>query len=461
MRRNLLLQLTIAVFLPSLGAFLLAWVGFYQFENTMEGLAGSYVQNLARGAAARLESTQWDLRTDGTWRLKKFRPRLRGLGDLTFEDMNIPGMFAIFDEEGNLVYGTSDIPLLSVIWDQPINAMSTQKIKGPDGKTYTVAVYPILETDLFVLAAVSWDNLFGPMVTLTTIWPFIIGMLGLVGIFSVYVMWQKVILPLKDMEEEISQLKWGEETPQKVAPEAVNELQKLREALVMLADSAIDKERLARRYVNDLVKIQEEERARISREIHDGPLQDITALLQRLRLLSMEMDSPCEREKCLDEAERVAMTSVREMRELCDNLTPPWLDLGLSQAITELTERLSAQLGIKIITDLQDVPELPNEATLAFFRVVQEAINNSARHSGASCVKISLRDTGKKLLLQIEDDGQGFEVPENITELRVHGHRGLSNMKERMSIVGGTMEISSAPGKGTVIRCELPFQTVK
>ena len=66
MRKNLLVQLTIAVFLPSLGAFLLAWVGYCQFEKTMEGVAASYVQNLARGVAARLESSKWDLRTDGS-----------------------------------------------------------------------------------------------------------------------------------------------------------------------------------------------------------------------------------------------------------------------------------------------------------------------------------------------------------------------------------------------------------
>ena len=163
-----------------------------------------------------------------------------------------------------------------------------------------------------------------------------------------------------------------------------------------------------------------------------------------------------QRDRRISEAESVAMTSVREMRELCNNLTPPWLDLGLSQAITELTERLGKQLNIKIILNVQEVPELPNDVTLAFFRVVQEAINNSAHHAKATYVKISLRDSGGMLRLKIEDDGSGFVVPENITELRVRGHRGLSNMKERMSLVGGTLEITSAPGKGTVISCELP-----
>ncbi len=461
MRRNLLLQLTVAVFLPSLGAFLLAWIGFCQFENTMEGIAGSYVQNLARGAAARLESSQWDLRTDGTWQPNQYRSRILGLGEMMADEMAVPGMFAVFDSDGNLVYGSPDVTILSIIWDMPISVMSPQKIRGPDGRWYTIAVYPMLQRNLFVLAAVSWDKLLGPMVSLTTFWPFIMGILGLIGIFSVYIMWQKVIMPLKDLEEEVSMLKWGEEVPLKNAPEAVTELQKLREALVVLANSAIEKVRLSRRYVNDLVKVQEEERARISREIHDGPLQDLTALIQRLRLLSLDMDSPAEREKQLEEAEKVAMAGVREMRELCNNLTPPWLDLGIVQALTELSERQSAQLKIKIHLDLQEIPDLPDDVTLAFFRVAQEAVNNSARHGAAENVSISLKNTGKMILLQIEDDGKGFEVADNFTELRVQGHRGLSNMRERMSIVGGNFSIFSAPGKGTVIRCELPLVTVQ
>ncbi|NCB73061.1 MAG: sensor histidine kinase, partial [Clostridia bacterium] len=277
----------------------------------MEGIAGSYVQNLARGAAARLESSQWDLRTDGTWQPNQYRSRILGLGEIMADDMAVPGMFAVFDSDGNLIYGTSDVTILSIIWDKPLTIMSPEKIRGPDGRFYTIAVYPMLQRNLFVLAAVSWDKLLGPMVSLTTFWPFIMGILGLIGILSVYIMWQKVIMPLKDLEEEVSMLRWGEEVPLKNAPEAVTELQKLREALVVLANSAIDKVQLSRRYVNDLVKVQEEERARISREIHDGPLQDLTALIQRLRLLSIDMDSPVEREKQLKEAESAAMAGVK------------------------------------------------------------------------------------------------------------------------------------------------------
>ena len=220
--------------------------------------------------------------------------------------------------------------------------MCPNKYEEADGNYYTIAFYPVLNKNLFVLAAVSSKELLGPMVTLTTFWPFMVGTLGLIGIFAVFIMWQKVIMPLKDLEEEISLLKWGEDIPQKNAPEAVNELQKLRAAIVTLAHSAIDKAVLNRRYVTDIVKVQEEERSRISREIHDGPLQDVTAVIQRLRLLATDLDSPEKMRQRLVEAENAALAGVREMREVCNNLTPPWLDLGLAQALTELSERQNA-----------------------------------------------------------------------------------------------------------------------
>lgn len=461
MRKRVLVQLTIAVLLPSLGAFLLAWVAFCQFENAMEKVAASYVQNLARGAAARLESSGWDLRIDGSWRPSQFRSLIVGLADLMEDDILIPGTFAVFDGRGNLLYATSDVDMLTAIWNKSFPVMGARTTKDDKGKTYSVAVYPVLERDIFVVAAVSWERFLGSIVPMTVIWPFLIGLLGLTGILAVYVMWQKVILPLKDLEEEVSGLKWGEDEPEEKAPDAADELQRLRDSFVLLAKSAIERVNLSKHYVNDLVRVQEEERARISREIHDGPLQDVTALIQRLRLLASDIDSPDKRRDSLKEAEKVAMFGVREMRQLCDNLTPPWLDLGISHALTELSERLSRQLNVKIYLDAEEVKDLPDDAVMALFRVTQEAVNNSVRHGGAGKVRVILKKTDDKVLLDIEDDGKGFEVPCNVEELRIQGHRGLSNMKERLSIVGGTIKINSSEGGGTVIHCELPLPVVE
>lgn len=457
MRRNLLVQLTIAILMPYICGFLIAWLGFYQFEKTMEGVAASYARNLAHSAAARLESSQWDTYTGGSWKPKQSRSRIVGINEMLLSGINVPGIFAVFDNTGNLLFGPDDAEMLSGVLINESFAGETKKINGPDGRIYTVSIYPIVRRDVYIVAAIAWSDLLGPMVALSTFWPFITGLLGLIGIFTVYIMWQKVILPLKDLEQEISTLKWGVDVPLTNAPEAVEELQSLRQAIVSLANSAIDKAKLARRYVNDLVRVQEEERETISREIHDGPLQDITAFVQRLRLIADSNDSINERLQLIHEAERIAMTSVRDLREICNGLTPPWLDLGLAQALTEISERLSEQLKIKISLDLEEIDDLPEDAALAFFRVAQEAVNNSSQHGKAENVSISLRETDDSVVLEVSDDGAGFVVPEDITELRVRGHRGLSNMMERMSLVGGVITVSSEPGKGTIIYCRLPF----
>lgn len=458
MRRNLLAQLTIAILLPYIGGFLIAWLGFYQFEKTMEKVAASYAQNIAYSAAARIESSQWEAFYGGEWRNKKIYKGIIGIDESLLTGINVPGVFAVYDNSGNMLYGQEEAKLLALALEKPPRTGEAQKSSGPDGHIYTVAVYPVLMRNIYVVAAVDWDDLLGQMVPLATFWPFITGLLGLIGIFTVYIMWQKVILPLKDLEQEISTLKWGVDVPLTKAPEAVEELQSLRQAIVSLANSAIEKAKLSRRYVNDLIRVQEEERENISREIHDGALQDITALVQRLRLIADDDNITDEQLRLVQEAGKIAMTGVRDLRSTCNGLTPPWLDLGIAQALTELSERMSEQQKINISLYIDEIERLPEGATLAFYRVSQEAIYNSVQHGKAENVRISLKDEGESVVLQIEDDGQGFEVPDDIAEFRVGGHRGLSNMLERMSLVGGTITITSGAGEGTIIHCVLPHK---
>jgi len=145
------------------------------------------------------------------------------------------------------------------------------------------------------------------------------------------------------------------------------------------------------------------------------------------------------------------------MRALCDELSPPWLDLGLSQALDELAERLSRQLGVKITVEAGIEEELPPEVTLAFFRVVQESVHNSVRHGGATAVNVRFQRVGEEVLLEVTDDGAGFDPPEDFEELRVKGHRGLANMSERMSLIGGRLKVIRLPGTGTLVRCAWRF----
>jgi signal transduction histidine kinase len=328
-------------------------------------------------------------------------------------------------------------------------------IKSADGDRFTLAAYPAGETGWFVIAAVSWRELLGPMLAFNR-WPLFVGITGFLGLLSVYALWRWLVSPLRFLESEVSVLKWGKDVPKNDDPRAVFELRRLRQALYQLALSAVERAKLMRRYVSDLVQVQEEERSRLAREIHDGPLQDVTALIQQLRLAVSEsgLQKPDSR---LYLAEEGAVHAVRELRALCDELSPPWLDLGLEQALQELAGRLSRHLGLSVNVEAENDVPLSRDQILAFFRVVQEAVHNSARHGQAGLVTIRFFRDEDRAVLEVSDDGEGFEGKVDVEALRVSGHRGLANMSERMSLIGGTLEISSVRGEGTTIRCLAPI----
>ena len=157
----------------------------------------------------------------------------------------------------------------------------------------------------------------------------------------------------------------------------------------------------------------------------------------------------------LKRAEIIAKSVVRELRSLCDELAPPWMDLGFSEAMTELAERLAQVYDIQVYTDFDDgIRELDieNEKILSLLRIVQEAVSNAVRHGEADEVNIILRKEDDLITMEISDNGNGFDAGNiNHETLRVEGHRGLASMTERMSLMGGTIKITSEAGKGTNI----------
>ncbi|MEG1603296.1 MAG: histidine kinase [Cloacibacillus sp.] len=463
-KKGLLYKLIFALLTPTMMALFFAWIIYDQFESSMESISGSYVQNLVDSVAARLDSKKWSIVKAGA----KNVPVARDINTMAslLSEMNLPGIFVVVQDDGDLVYGTPGQVNLLMEHAADFNALAPVKIRVSGGHYLTGMTYRIPSERLYIVAAVQWQKLFGPMVLLVSVWPFVMGLMAVFMILAIYLLYEKVILPLRDFDDEVSSLRLGYELPAEEAPEAVPELQQLRSTFVVLAQSAIDKEQLSRDYVTDIIKAQEEERERISREIHDGPLQDVTALVQRLRLLELEVDGNQQIMASLDNAEKVAMIGVKELREFCNNLTPPWLDLGLAHSLQELCNRMSVQLGVKIDLEIVDDLEyeeniLPLPLCLAFYRVAQESINNSVHHGNSTLISVLLERKNNTIFMRIEDNGSGFTMPEDIKELRIHGHRGLSNMKERIRLAGGTLIIDSKPGFGTITSCEVPSQSVE
>lgn len=201
-----------------------------------------------------------------------------------------------------------------------------------------------------------------------------------------------------------------------------------------------------------LLRSREEERMRLARDLHDGPIQMLVGLNLQLGLLTAE-SSPIQAELEAMRAEVKALLG--ELRQLCAQLRPPLLDaLGLGAALRALAADWSAQHGIETAVTVpadETLGHVPEEIAVNLFRVAQEALTNVARHAHARSVALSLAVEEDSLCLTVADDGCGFEVPADLTRLAENGHYGLAGMQERAALIGAQLEVTSTPGEGTTI----------
>lgn len=202
-----------------------------------------------------------------------------------------------------------------------------------------------------------------------------------------------------------------------------------------------------------LVSSQEQERKALSRELHDEIGQLLTAL--RMELGNLERTRPAAPDPHLDQAKKLAESTLRTTRDIAMGLRPAMLDvLGLGPAlewqVREFSRRYGTPVKLEVDGDLRDVPD-PHRTYL--YRIVQEGLTNCARHAQAKNIHVKLEDSGGHLAALVEDDGVGFDQHGGVA----YG-LGLLGMSERVRELCGRLTIESAPGKGTRIAVTLPLQ---
>lgn len=214
-----------------------------------------------------------------------------------------------------------------------------------------------------------------------------------------------------------------------------------------------------RYYLREITRVQEEERKRIARELHDGTAQNLIALLRQLEnLLSDKTKLPMREAKALWSLHEQIRDVLQEVRQFSRDLRPSILDdLGLLPALEWITEELKGNYGLE--TSLKVVGSerrLPQEAELLLFRIVQEALSNTAKHAQASKAKVKVEFDQDKIKVTISDNGIGFQLPESLGTLPYAGKLGLVGMQERVQLLRGSLKIESELGKGTTVSVEVP-----
>lgn len=221
------------------------------------------------------------------------------------------------------------------------------------------------------------------------------------------------------------------------------------------------KEEIRGQLLERVISVQEEERRRIARELHDDSAQTLTALTMQLDSIESSLP-PDLGEVKRQVARQRAMTvqALEDIRRLMADLRPTALDdLGLLPAIRWYATSRLQDRGVKVTVDSSGAKSrLSNPLETALFRVMQEAVNNIARHAECSNARISLHVGKATVRLTVEDDGKGFDVDRVLSSRGPSAGVGILGMRERVLLFGGTLSIESAPGHGCRISVEVPLR---
>lgn len=266
--------------------------------------------------------------------------------------------------------------------------------------------------------------------------------------------------PFRDGDRVAAIAQFGFPKPYKWLPRELSLLEAAGERCMaairrarLVSDLAAREEQV-RQLAGHLIRAGEEERRRISRDLHDEAGQSM--LLVRLELERLEKTAPAEIRDTLRQAREMTERSIAEVRRAVAALSPAVLErLGLEAALRQwgarFTKSYPSRLRVRVASPL---PALPEETAAVVYRLVQECCHNIAKHSGASRVNLSLRPTDSHLELSIADNGAGFDVH---AALRKPDSFGLAGMRERVALLGGEFEVRSRQGRGSVVSARLPL----
>ena len=278
-----------------------------------------------------------------------------------------------------------------------------------------------------------------------------LGLSLVVNLALVYV----ALRPLADLESAAARVSGGD-LEARVTPSVLadRDMARVGTTLNTLLDRLTEDRERVRRLAAQVISAQDEERARVARELHDSTAQMLAALMLQLGVAAKESTSPA-----LDE--RIAMLrdmaaeALEEVRNLSHTIHPRVLDdLGLAAALEWLARQTREQDALDVEVFADDGQAIPKLPASVLYRIAQESLRNAVRHAKARRVELWLRRGPGTATLEVVDDGTGFEVKR--AEERRPG-MGLFSMRERVGLVNGTLALVSAPGRGTRVVATVPL----
>lgn len=319
----------------------------------------------------------------------------------------------------------------------------------------------VLSTDWHVTVRKDWRALVPPVLTFGNTVLVIFGIAVVLSLLSAYFGLRNIVWPLQRLDQAAGQVGWGNFQAIYQSVGGVAEIEELRRALVRMTDQVRHYQLELQSYIGAITMGQEEERRRLARELHDETVQNLIALNQRIEMVEREIHrDPPRAATRLRELHPLVTGTIDALRRQIHALRPLYLeDLGFVPAIEMLVHEGTkhSQLTGRFTVTENNRAHISPALQISVYRIVQEALQNVAKHAAASEIHVDLHISDTALTLSITDNGRGFVVPSHPYYLGQQGHFGLLGMKERAQLHGGTFELQSQPNQGTALRVHLPL----
>ncbi len=329
-------------------------------------------------------------------------------------------------------------------------------VPAKDGE-HVVAFSPVQPTGWALIIEESWGAVTSPVLDLSLAAPLVLFPALLVTMIGLWFGARQVIGPIRKLQAQAEQLAHSNYEAIEEAVGGIGEIQSLQRTLAWMAQNIREAQKALQRYIGAITDAQEDERRRLARELHDETGQILTALMVNVELLKAEPEAQSAKfGERLAEISSLLSKTMEDIHSLSLDLHPKILnEFGLAPAIRWYAKNHLERWGISFSITGDDLDcSLSAKEEICLFRVTQEAITNVIRHARAQRVDIEIGADEKSIYLSIQDNGGGFDVDSHHGE----SHLGLKGMEERVSFLGGQIDISSEIGKGTEVFVNIPLK---
>lgn len=383
----------------------------------------------------------------------------------TLLEMAAPGAMAVLDASGQIMHHHNPRQfsldaghLAMMMTPTQAHGAGTMPMYGANGGLL-VAYAPIDPPGWMLVSIEDVHASVSMGLNAVEVLPLVFLFVVIVALLALYFGLVNVVRPLQELDRRAARVAWGDYEAVAEPVGGVQEIDDLRATLAQMSQRIRSYQTGMHDYLSAVTRAQEEERARLARELHDDTVQALIALKQRGQMARKVLGRDPQRAgQRLDELNELIDHELTSLRRLIGDLRPIYLEeLGFVPALEMLAQQFEARHGLAVEMQVEgETRRLAPDLELAAFRIVQQAMSNVAAHAQAHNVTLTIAFSDDGLTLIIRDDGRGFTPPDQPSDLARQGHFGLMGMHERATLYGGRLTINSAPGQGTTISVWLP-----